>query len=83
MPLTFSSSQGRTPPRLVVLLCQSVLMFWNLDLLPVWGDELFTLRTIAHPIAGLITTVQNDMHPPLYFILPSAKRAERNVRLCS
>jgi uncharacterized membrane protein len=54
----------------VVLCCQSVLLFWNLDLLPAWGDELFTLRTVGHPIATIISTARYaDIHPPLYPIL--------------
>ena len=57
-------------PILVVLCLQSVLLFWNLDLLPVWGDEVFTLRAVARPLGGIIWTARNaDIHPPLYLLL--------------
>jgi uncharacterized membrane protein len=54
----------------VVVLCvQACLLFGALDLLPVWADELFTLRTVAHPVDEIVPIVQRDIHPPLYFIL--------------
>ena len=38
--------------------------------MPVWGDEVFTLRTVAQPLGGIIwTTGTADIHPPLYFLL--------------
>jgi len=53
-----------------VLLCiQACLLFWTLDLLPVWTDELFTLTTVAEPIPEIIHVVKRDIHPPLYYIL--------------
>jgi hypothetical protein len=55
---------------LAILLClQAVLLFSALDLLPVWGDELFTLNTVAHPVREIIPIVRWDIHPPLYFVL--------------
>ena len=48
---------------------QTCLLFQALDLLPVWTDEAFTLKTVAHPVREIIPIVQHDIHPPLYFIL--------------
>src|SRR4051812_8994167 len=45
------------------------MLFSVLDLLPVWTDELFTLRTAAQPVPAIIQTVQRDIHPPLYYLL--------------
>ncbi len=60
----------RISPVFVVLCCQAVLLFWNLGLLPAWGDEVFTLQTVAHPIGGILWIASNaDIHPPLYAIL--------------
>lgn len=53
----------------VVLCLQACLLFFALDLLPVWTDELFTLRTVAHPVAEIVPIVQHDIHPPLYYVL--------------
>ena len=35
----------------------------------MWRDELFTLETTARPAREIISTVQRDIHPPLYFLL--------------
>jgi hypothetical protein len=56
-------------PIAVVLCVQACLLFWALDLLPIWTDELFTLRTVAHPVQEIIPIVQRDIHPPLYYLL--------------
>jgi hypothetical protein len=61
--------RGGALPVLAVLCGQALLQFHNLDLLPVWGDELFTLRTVARPVSEIIPIVQRDIHPPLYFLL--------------
>jgi uncharacterized membrane protein len=64
-----STLRGRILPVVVVLGCQSLLLLTHLDLLPAWGDELFTLRAAALPIRAIISMVQNDIHPPLYYML--------------
>ena len=52
------------------MLCfEACLLFFALDLLPVWTDELFTSRTVAHPVGEIIAIVQQDIHPPLYYVL--------------
>jgi hypothetical protein len=51
------------------LCVQACLLFCALDLLPVWTDEQFTLRTVAHPVQQIIPIVQRDIHPPLYYLL--------------
>ena len=45
------------------------MLFYSLQLLPVWTDELSTLTTVAHPVREIIPIVQQDTHPPLYYIL--------------
>lgn len=57
------------PPLAILLLLQACLLFSALDLLPAWGDEAFTLRTVAHPVREIIPIVQHDIHPPLYYVL--------------
>ena len=56
-------------PLAVVMCGQALLLFCNLDLLPAWGDEVFTFRTVAHPIREIAAIVQRDIHPPLYYVL--------------
>ena len=51
------------------LILQAALLFWRLDLLPVWGDEQFTLDTSSQALAGILEAVRNDIHPPLYYVL--------------
>jgi mannosyltransferase len=55
---------------LAILLCfETCLLFWTLDLLPVWSDEVFTVKTVALPVREIIPIVKHDIHPPLYYIL--------------
>lgn len=55
---------------LAVLLPLQVLLLWTrLDLLPVWGDEQFTLTVIALPWAEIPQRLAADIHPPLYYAL--------------
>jgi hypothetical protein len=51
------------------LVVQATLLFWRLDMLPVWGDEQFTLDTSAQPLSRIAALVRDDIHPPLYYIL--------------
>lgn len=53
----------------VVLCLQALLLFHNLDLLPAWGDEVFTLQTVAHPIHEIVPILQRDIHPPVYYFV--------------
>ncbi len=59
----------RRYPIVVVLCVQACLLFCALDLLPIWTDELFTLKTVAHPVREIIPIVQRDIHPPFYYVL--------------
>lgn len=52
----------------LALAIQSLLLFSNLGLLPLWGDELFTLRVSQRPVPQLLDAVRADVHPPLYFL---------------
>jgi hypothetical protein len=54
---------------LLCLIAQVVLMTHRLNLLPMWNDELFTVRAAQLPIGAMIETVRGDIHPPLYFLL--------------
>lgn len=56
-------------PLAAVLLVQAVLTFSNLGLLPVWMDELFTLRTVEQSPGRILAILQADIHPPLYYLL--------------
>jgi hypothetical protein len=59
----------RLPPLAVILPIQALLLFWNLNLLPGWTDEMFTLHVAARPVAGILASVARDIHPPLYFLM--------------
>jgi len=54
---------------ILCLIVQSVLMTNLLNLLPMWNDELFTLRAARLPVEAMLQMVRGDVHPPLYFLL--------------
>jgi hypothetical protein len=54
---------------LTVVCLQAALLFSNLNLLPIWSDELFTVNTAKLTISGLLSALHEDIHPPLYFLL--------------
>lgn len=54
---------------LLCLIVQAGLMTHRLDLLPMWNDELFTLRAAQSPLGAMLQMVRGDVHPPLYFLL--------------
>ena len=56
-------------PLLCFLPVQCGLLFYNLDLLPIWGDEQFTLHVTAKPWAAIPPLLQPDIHPPAYYFL--------------
>lgn len=56
------------PILLVLFAAHGVLLFWNLGLLPVWGDEQFSLNVVASEWAELPGILARDIHPPLYFL---------------
>jgi len=53
----------------ICLLLQAGLLFWRLDLLPVWGDEQVTLDLCVRPLREIAAIVARDVHPPLYYFL--------------
>ncbi len=59
----------RASTLLAFILLQCVLYGANLKLLPMWGDETFTVVTVAGTPAQIIQNVRQDIHPPLYFLL--------------
>jgi hypothetical protein len=54
---------------ILCLIAQAALMTHRLDLLPMWGDELFTIQAAQRPVGAMIEMVRGDVHPPLYFLL--------------
>ncbi len=60
---------ARSFPLAALLCLEACLLFWRLDLLPVWGDELFTLQTVQRPVGEIVSIVEHDVHPPLYYVL--------------
>jgi hypothetical protein len=65
---------SRSLPLALILCLQSCLLFSSLNLLPMWTDEMFTVRTVAHPVREILPIVQQDIHPPLYFLCLRAWR---------
>ncbi len=59
----------RRNPLAWALPLQSLLLFWNLDLLDPWGDEWFTFTTVSHPLSEVASIVAGNIHPPLYYFL--------------
>lgn len=51
---------------------QAALLLIRLDLLPIWGDEQFTLEVVALPWSEIGSALAADIHPPLYFALLKA-----------
>src|SRR5512135_3506739 len=54
---------------ILCLIAQAVLMTYRLDLLPMWNDELFTVRAAQQTLGAMLEMVRGDVHPPLYFLL--------------
>ena len=54
---------------ILCLIVQSVLLTNSLGLLPMWNDELFTVRAARLPVDAMLDLVRGDVHPPLYFLL--------------
>ncbi len=54
---------------ILCLIVQSVLLTNLLGLLPMWNDELFTVRAARLPVSAMLEMVRGDVHPPLYFLL--------------
>ena len=53
----------------LALFVQAGLLFYYLDLLPVWGDEQFTINVVRLPWAEIPAVLQADIHPPIYYFL--------------
>src|SRR5438105_14514824 len=53
---------------ILCLIVQSMLMTNSLGLLPMWNDELFTVRAARLPVDAMLEMVRGDVHPPLYFL---------------
>src|SRR5581483_4020080 len=72
LPSNFRMMTGARGSYLWLLLCliaQAALLTHRLELLPMWGDELFTLYAANTTVPRMIDMVSGDVHPPLYFLL--------------
>lgn len=54
---------------LALLTLQCSIYAIHLSLLPMWGDEAFTVETAAQTPARIVQIATADIHPPLYFLL--------------
>jgi hypothetical protein len=64
------TATGKSSAWLILcLIVQAALMTHRLDLLPMWGDELFTVYAAQAPVGAMVDLVRGDVHPPLYFLL--------------
>jgi hypothetical protein len=63
------ASRYRVRTLLLFLILQCVLYGSNLKLLPMWGDETFTVETVAETPGRIVQIVREDIHPHLYFLL--------------
>ncbi len=54
---------------LLCLTAQAAMLTHRLDLLPMWNDELFTVRAAQQSVPVMLEMVRGDVHPPLYFLL--------------
>jgi len=54
---------------ILCLMVQAALLTHRLDLLPMWNDELFTVKAAQAPVGAMLEMVRGDVHPPLYFLL--------------
>lgn len=61
------------PPRrwaiFALIALQAILLLARPGFLPLWTDELFTLQVVPHSFVQLLSELQADIHPPLYFLL--------------
>ncbi len=53
----------------IALLAQALLLAPRLDLLPMWGDERYTLETAGRSTHGILRALRVDVHPPFYYFL--------------
>lgn len=53
----------------IALAAQALLLGPRLDLLPIWGDERYTIQTATQPPARILQALRVDVHPPLYYFL--------------
>src|SRR5436190_10016707 len=54
---------------LLILALQTMLLFYDLDLLRMWGDESFTVKTVQLQPGEIARVLAGDMYPPLYYVL--------------
>src|SRR3972149_4252425 len=56
-------------PLALFLPTQAALLFSRLDLLPIWGDEDFTLQRSVQSLAETLASLRQNVHPPLYYFI--------------
>jgi hypothetical protein len=59
----------RRHPVALCLPIQAALLFYHLDLLPIWCDEGFTVHVAPRSLGEIGQLVRGDIHPPLYYFL--------------
>ena len=61
----------RRAPSLItpMLIVATVFMIVAAYMKSAWGDEVFSLRVAAMPLADMLNTVAADSHPPLYYLI--------------
>jgi len=67
VPPDNGDSNVRWHPLVWALVLQSLLLFLDLDLLDPWTDEWFTLTTAPKSLSQILSTVAENIHPPLYY----------------
>ncbi|MFO1533251.1 MAG: glycosyltransferase family 39 protein [Thermoplasmatota archaeon] len=58
-----------SPWLLAVLALAASLRFWGLGHQSIWWDEAYSLDWANRSPAGTIAVLQNDVHPPLYYLV--------------
>lgn len=56
-------------PLVLFLPIHAALLFYRLDLLPIWGDEDLALQRSAQPLAEMLVSLRENVHPPLYYVV--------------
>ncbi len=56
-------------PLVLFLPIHAALLFYRLGLLPIWGDEDLALERSVQPLAEMLLSLRENVHPPLYYIV--------------
>ncbi len=56
-------------PLMLFLPVQALLLFSDLDLLPIWGDEHATIVWSTRSLAEMVALLRGEVHPPFYYVI--------------